>query len=84
LVPALITGGSVVEVVAEPVSPISESKAKFVVMSNILGGIRDYDCGGWLAPEAHEDVAMAVMRCGKKPDVLRPLNKDVRRLLRIA
>lgn len=45
-------GGFVDEAEGEPVLPLSESKAKFVVMSNVLGGIRDYDCGGWRAPDA--------------------------------
>ena len=54
------------EAEGEPVLPLSESKAKFVVMSNVLGGIRDYDCGGWRAPDTHEDVAMAVMQHGRK------------------
>jgi len=50
-----------VEAVADPDSPLNEAKAKFVVMSNVLGGIRDYDRGGWLAPDAHDDAALAVM-----------------------
>jgi hypothetical protein len=64
--------------------PLSESTAKFVVMSNVLGGIRDYDRGGWLAPDAYEDAALAVMQRGKKMHAPRPLDADVRRLLRIA
>ena len=67
---------------AEPL--LSESTAKFVVMSNVLGGIRDYDRGGWLAPDAHEDAALAVMGREKKLRAPRPLDADVRRLLRIA
>jgi hypothetical protein len=74
----------VTEASVEPVPSINESKAKFVVMSNVLGGIRDYDCGGWLAPVVHEDVAMAVMQYGRKLNPPRRFNKDVRRLLRIA
>jgi hypothetical protein len=84
LVLTLITGGSVAKAIVEPVPGLNESKAKFVVISNVLGGIRDYDCGGWLEPEAHEDVAMAVMQQGRKLNLPRPLNGDVGRLLRIA
>lgn len=72
------------DVGSEPVSPLSEFKAKFVVISNVLGGIRDYDCGGWRAPDAHQDVAMAVMQHRKKLDFPRPLDRNVGRLLRIA
>jgi hypothetical protein len=74
----------VAEAIVEPVPALNEPKARFVVMSNVLGGIRDYDCGGWLEPDAHEDVAMAVMQHRKKLSPPRPLNKDVGRLLRIA
>ena len=38
-----------VEAVADADSPLNEAKAKFIVMSNVLGGIRDYDHGGWLS-----------------------------------
>ena len=72
------------EPIAEPVSVLNESKAKFVVISNVLGGIRDYDCGGWLAPDAHEEVAIAVMQHRRKLSLPRPLNKDIGRLLRVA
>jgi hypothetical protein len=74
----------VAEAIVELVPALNEPKARFVVMSNVLGGIRDYDCGGWLEPDAHEDVAMAVMQHRKKLSPPRPLNKDVGRLLRIA
>jgi hypothetical protein len=73
-----------VEAAVDPNPPLNESTAKFVVISNVLGGIRDYDCGGWLAPEAHDDAALAVMKHGKTLHVLRPLDRDVGRLLRIA
>ena len=72
------------QAIVEPVPGLNESKAKFVVISNVLGGIRDYDCGSWLEPEAHEDVAMAVMQHGRRSSLPRPLNRDVGRLLRIA
>ena len=72
------------EAFGEPVLPLSESKAKFVVMSNVLGGIRDYDCGGWREPDAHEDVAMAVLQHGRKLNYPRHLDRSVGRLLRIA
>ena len=72
------------EAVVEPFSPIDDSKVRFVVISNVLGAIQDYDCGGWKAPDPHEDAAMAIMRHGKKLNVPRPLNKAVGRLLRIA
>lgn len=71
-------------VVDPPALALTEAKAKFVVMSNVFGGIRDYDCGGWLEPEAHEDAAMAVMRHGRSLNILRPLDREVGRLLRIA
>jgi hypothetical protein len=74
----------VVEAAANPDPPLNQFTAKFVVMSNVLGGIRDYDCGGWLAPGAHEDAALAVMQRGKKLRAPRPLDMNVRRLLRIA
>jgi hypothetical protein len=64
----------VAKAIVEPVPGLNESKAKFVVISNVLGGIRDYDCGSWLEPEAHEDVAMAVMQQGRKLNLPRPLN----------
>lgn len=80
----LSTGGFVAETVVEPGSVLSESKAKFVVISNVLGAIQDHDCGGWMAPDAHEDAAMAIMQHGKKLATRRPLSKDVGRLLRIA
>jgi hypothetical protein len=73
-----------VEALVDAGSTLDESKAKFVVISNVLGGIRDYDCGGWLEPEAHDDAALAVMKYRKAAHVLRPLNRDVGRLLRIA
>jgi len=50
----------------------------------VLGGIRDYVCGGWRAPDAHQDAAMAVMQHGKKLGFPRPLDRNVGRLLRIA
>jgi hypothetical protein len=84
LVVTSVIGGSVAEAIFEPVSALNESKAKFVVISNVLGGIRDYDCGGWREPEAHEDVAIAVMQHGKKLGLPRDLSRDVGRLLRIA
>jgi hypothetical protein len=74
----------VIKAVVDPAPALTEAKAKFVVMSNVLGGIRDYDCGGWLAPEAHEDAAMEVMRHGRRLRALRPLDREVGRLLRIA
>ncbi len=72
------------EAVVDSELPLNESTAKFVVISNVLGGIRDYDCGGWLEPEAHEDAALAVMKHGKTLPALRPLDRNVGRLLRIA
>jgi hypothetical protein len=84
LVSTPITGGSVAKAMVEPVPVLNESKAKFVVISNVLGGIRDYDCGGWLEPETHQDMAMAVMQHGRKLNLPRSLNRDVGRLLRIA
>jgi hypothetical protein len=72
------------EAFVESELPLNESTAKFVVISNVLGGIRDFDCGGWLAPEAHGDAALAVMKHGKILPALRPLDRNVGRLLRIA
>jgi hypothetical protein len=63
---------------------LSEATAKFVVMSNVLGGIHDYDCGHWRGPEPHEKVAAALMRQKSSLRTPRPLERDVRRLLRIA
>jgi hypothetical protein len=74
----------VIQVVIESTPVLTEATAKFVVMSNVLGGIRDYDRGGWFAPDAHEKAATAVIRQGKAPGAPRVLGKDVRRLLRIA
>jgi hypothetical protein len=64
---------------------LSEATAKFVVMSNVLDGIRDYDNGGWPDPDLHDKTAAAIVQLGK-PSSGRPrdLTKDVRRLLRIA
>lgn len=73
-----------VEAVVGSDSSLDESKARFIVMSNVLGGIRDYDRGGWLAPDKHEDAALAVMQSGRTFRVPRSLDKGVARLLRIA
>ena len=60
-------------------------QAKFVVMSNVLGGIRDYDRGGWLVgQDAYAKAAVAVMRSGKTLAPPRVLGKEIGRLLRIA
>ena len=75
---------TVIKMVVTPAPALTEAKAKFVVMSNVLGGLRDYDRGGWLGPEAHEQAAMAVLSHLKPPLILRPLDKEVTRLLRIA
>lgn len=49
-----LVGDVVIEVAIAPASELGEAKAKFVVMSNALGGIRDYDRGGWLVgQDAH-------------------------------
>jgi hypothetical protein len=74
----------VADAIVEPAALLSESKAKFVVISNVLGGIRDYDCGGWLEPDPHEDVVMALMQRFRKLSPPRYLTDDVGRLLRIA
>src|SRR5260370_6555448 len=77
-------GVPVIQVMVEPAPVLTEATAKFGVISNVLGGIRDYDRGGWLAPDAHEKAAVAVMQRGKAPGAPRMLDKEVRRLLRIA
>lgn len=71
------------ELIVDPVATLTEPTAKFVVMSNVLGGIRDYDCGGWLGPDAHEDAALAIMQ-QKRSGPSRPLDRKVSRLLRIS
>jgi len=54
-------------------------------MSNVLGGIRDYDRGGWLVgQDAYAKAAVAVMRSGKTLAPPRVLGKEIGRLLRIA
>jgi len=68
-----------------PASELTEAKAKFVVISNVLGGIREYDRGGWLSgKDAHAQAAVAVMQSGKPVAAPRVLGKEVGRLLRIA
>jgi hypothetical protein len=73
-----------IETTMAPASELTEAKAKFVVMSNVLGGIRDYDRGGWLVgQDAHAKAAAAVMRSGKTLAAPRVLGKEIGRLLRI-
>lgn len=54
-----------IDVTMAPASELTEAKAKFVVISNVLGGIRDYDRGGWLVGRpAHVKAFDAVIRSG--------------------
>lgn len=73
-----------IQVVVEPISVLTEATAKFVVMSNVLGGIQEYDRGGWRGPDVHDEAAAAVMRQVKATGAPRGLDKDARRQLRIA
>jgi hypothetical protein len=65
---------------------LTEATAKFVAVSNVLGGIREYDNGGWRDdPALHNKAAAAIAKSGKPPSGQpKDLTKDAGRFLRIA
>jgi hypothetical protein len=65
-------------------TPLDEPTARFVTVSNVLAGIRNYDHGGLLDSELHRKVATSVLGRGRSPQPLRTIGRDEKRLLRIA
>src|SRR3546814_21121780 len=62
-------------------SDVCSSDLTFVVMSNVLGGIRRYDSGGF-ARRCHGDAAAHVLG-GVKLKAPHPLTAEAERLLRV-
>lgn len=61
---------------------LTEATATFVVMSNVLGGIRNHDEGGWWGGPCHADAAVHVL--GSLPTkTVKPVPSEAARLLRI-
>lgn len=61
---------------------LDDATAKFVAMSNVLGGIRAFDRGGMFGKSAHKKAAAHVL--GSTTTTPKALPKDGRRLLRIS
>jgi hypothetical protein len=74
-----------IQVSMQSTPALTEATAKFVVMGNGFGGIWRYDQGGLARPRvATGGRGGALVRYGKKTRTSRALDKQVRRLLRIA
>lgn len=72
-----------VKVVLTTVPALDSATAKFISVSNVLGGVRSYDRETLTGVNMRPKIAASVA-AGRKPAPLRVLDKDAKRHLRIA
>jgi hypothetical protein len=63
--------------------PLTSATAKFIGVSNVLGGIRTYDHGGLANSSVHIDAACHLAAAGATRSSLKPLDRESGRHLRI-